>query len=520
MAEPPVPDDSSIDIFFSYVSDNTRTIEEVLRDAKFGNAINGTIFERKDAKVKSLAESLEELIGSCEIFVAYISEAYSADKTAQLEFDTALKLIAQSSPTRKLRELAFVILDRKGMDWWTRAKTRSEIAAWRRDPVPLDWVDYRGRPKSLRNSPDLFDEIQDWAKQLRKLLEEPQTQACQVTVLGHPTGDVAKETEDAQVELMKALQARNIATNAVPHGWSEQDPGSCPGLKIEQSPPSVFVQPVNITTAAFCLDFPDNLTKQITRAAGGAGDGLREHAIQACNKVFWLPAGLRLARFERKAAEQRGSPPQNPAYCTGSAVDLGDWIVRLLGGFVGTEPPLLFCELLPYEELRRLKRNVIREDLIPKASIPLQDRYVPPQLEDQYFIGEAEFDQRIKDLFRYDCGIFALHNFGTEIDNVGELPHLFQARIRFYDKKLRDFVRAEGISLDRIIRLGIVATTMPSGHQYSYVRKTDNTLAQWRFVAVSLEHGREPHVIDKHIEALKVDLEGVITRRNAAREAS
>ena len=39
---------SSIDVFFSYASDNERTIKEVLEEAKFGQTINGTIREYRD----------------------------------------------------------------------------------------------------------------------------------------------------------------------------------------------------------------------------------------------------------------------------------------------------------------------------------------------------------------------------------------------------------------------------------------------------------------------------------------
>ena len=167
-------EESSIDIFFSYASENARTISEVLGDAEFGSKINGSIVEYKDRPIlaASLSKGLEDLIVNCEIFVAFISEAYATKDTPQLEFNIALQLIARPTENCRLRELAFVVLDRKGLDWWKRVKKRAEITGWRSDPVWLNWMNDRGsRPRSTKTDPNLIDEIQDWAQQLRKQLK-------------------------------------------------------------------------------------------------------------------------------------------------------------------------------------------------------------------------------------------------------------------------------------------------------------------------------------------------------------
>ncbi len=265
------------------------------------------------------------------------------------------------------------------------------------------------------------------------------------------------------------------------------------------------------------IDFPENLDKQIVRVSGKSGNGPAEQAVQACQKVFWLPRGLVHRRFEKRAEEHRGGWRQNPTFCAAATADFGNWIARLLNAGRGSEPPLFTYERLTYEGVKRIGKDIICDEIIPEASKPLQDRYVPPQLEPMDFARESEFEKCISELTHYDCGIFALHNIGAEIDEKGTLPQKFVDNIRLYDRRLHERAPSVGLSLDRIIRLGIVATTMPNEHRYRYTRRlADDTLAQWRFVAVSPEHEGEACVVAEHVDQLQVELASLIGRQNAS----
>ena len=154
------------------------------------------------------------------------------------------------------------------------------------------------------------------AKQLRERLKEPPKQEnCSVIVLGHPLDDASKEIIDAEAELVTELALHQISVQSVP-GWAEQDPGSCPELNVSgRSSPPVSFEGVNGTTASMYIDFPENLDKQIVRVSGKSGNGPAEQAVQACQKVFWLPRGLVHRRFEKRAEEHRGGWRQNPTFC-------------------------------------------------------------------------------------------------------------------------------------------------------------------------------------------------------------
>jgi hypothetical protein len=228
--------------------------------------------------------------------------------------------------------------------------------------------------------------------------------------------------------------------------------------------------------------------------------------------VFWLPTGLSNKAFERRAAEQQGGPPQNPAFCIGSAEYIANWLGRLLGtARIGLEPPLFTYERLSYEGSRRVGGDIICNKIIPEASSPLKDRYEPPELEPMYFGRDDEFEKCVKALSYYDCGIFALHNICAEIDDEGRIPPKFVNNIRLYDRLLRERAREFGLSLDRIIRLGIVATTSPQGHLYRYPRRWDEILAQWRFIAVSIEYEGQASIVPEHVDSLRVELDSLIS---------
>src|SRR5262245_36219779 len=98
-------DDTSIEIFFSYASDDDRIISEVLEDARFGDKVNARIWDYRDVPVAAggLDDGLVNRIRTCDVFVAFISEAYSSKKTPLMEFNAALAQIADRAAPSKVR---------------------------------------------------------------------------------------------------------------------------------------------------------------------------------------------------------------------------------------------------------------------------------------------------------------------------------------------------------------------------------------------------------------------------------
>ena len=308
------------------------------------------------------------------------------------------------------------------------------------------------------------------------------------------------------------MRNRGVNPRQTGDGWSasaKADPTLTSFAATDSD--AIFVQPVDVGLADAVVDAPDALIGKIARASGVKELGA---TVAACQRVFWLPAAYSHPVFDEKARTQSGESDPNPLLYTGSPASLAQRLASLINGKANdAPPPLISYERIRYDALSRVGSDIIVDQIIPQTSDPLKGRFVPDKLEPLAFAGEDDLKTCVNALARYDCGIFAIHNISGDIDEAGELPRSFVEDIRRYDRLLRNSGSTPELSLDRIIRLGIVATRMPKNHRFQYSRKsTDQTIAQWRFIALELNDNARPTLNSGHVDALKVELKSLIER--------
>jgi hypothetical protein len=508
--------------FFSYSPDGEKFVTDILESTQFRKIIGCKIVQEKNVSVGSKVEQITKLISGADLFIAFISRDYSSDAMKSWQLDQAIQSIINGSSFVKLQQVVFLVLDADGETWWGRRKTQADITRWCPDPAELNCVDEWGSAPDKVGSAEMTSKIESLANQIKEALKSRQPPPIEsdiddsdrpVILLGHPVKQVPDQIILARETLTTELMSRGVKPRQTADGWSASAKAD-PTLTALTSTDSdaIFVQPVDDVLADGAVDAPDALIEKIARASG---DRERRTAVAACRRLFWLPAAYRHTFFNEKAETQSSESDPNPVLYAGSPASLAQRLASLLTGKTNdAPPPLISYERIRYDALSRVGTDIIVDQIIPQTSDPLKGRFVPDKLEPLAFAGEEDLKTCVDALARYDCGIFAIHNISGDIDEAGVLPRTFVEDIRRYDRLLKDSGPTAGLSLDRIIRLGIVATRMPKGHQFKYSRKlTDQTIAQWRFIALELnDDNARPTLNSSHVESLKVELTGLIER--------
>jgi hypothetical protein len=504
--------------FFSYSPNDEKFVKDILESTRFRTIVGCKVVDEKNVSVGSREEQTTRLIIGADLFIAFISGAYSSDSTMYQQLDKAIQSVKNGASFTRLQQVVFLVLDADGEVWWGTRKTQTDITSWCPDPTELNCAN------ALGTGPDevaaMTSKIESLASQIREVLNRKPPDidgpinrgAYPVILLGHPVKQVPDQIIQARETLTAELIGRGVKPGQTADGWSasaKADP-TLTGLTSTDSN-TIFVQPVDDVLADGAVDAPDALIEKITRASG---DKERRAAVAACQRMFWLPAAYRHTFFDEKAASQCSESDPNPVLWTGSPASLAQRIASLITGETSdSPPPLIGYERIRYDALSRVGTDIVVDQIIPQTSGPLKGRFVPEKLEPLAFAGEDDLKACVDALANYDCGIFAIHNISGDIDEAGELPQSFVEDIRRYDRLLRDSGPTAGLSLDRIIRLGIVATRMPKTHRFQYPRRmTDQTIAQWRFIALELNDDDRPTLNSSHVESLKVELKGLIER--------
>lgn len=499
-------------VFLSYVRDRKTFADAFADQSRFSEVLSCKCVSAENDAIVGGEAKVSKLISECDVFVAFIDGAYTKDSVRQGHLSQAIRLAASTSKTNSLREVVFLILDMDASVWWNKTrKPQADIKAWRGDdPAWLTWVDERGKgPKEIK---ELENEINDLARQLKEFLgeltdatKEAATESYQVIVLGHPPGDAPTIIETARQELRKELAERKIDFCSVPDGWSQGE--AIPELTeaTSDSSKAIFLQPADLSTADNAIDSPASLANKVLRVASPQ-DEEGKQAILHRPAVLWLPNDVDHKAFRKEAAKQATGPLRNPALRTGSAAELCEWLARAFGigaRSPGLDVPLISYETLSIQSVMAANVNIFVDEIIPMASVVFE----PAEVESMEFTKESELETCIQALSRYDYGIFAIHNIGSDVDEHGMLPDRFVSNIRTYDGFLKQHAPANGLCLENIIRLGIVATTMPAKHFFRYPKKLlrDDALSQWRFIAVAVEEDGT-HIVKSHINSLQVEL--------------
>lgn len=315
----------------------------------------------------------------------------------------------------------------------------------------------------------------------------------EVIILGSPSGDLTEQVSSAVDDLKARLDRSGIHHIALDDKWAED--GKHPelsGFADSQTKP-ILVQPVDSAVAAYYRLTPDLLKRHVEISAGTPINGFRY--------IVWLPEKLDDIKF---------APVEPDLWLShGPAAEVSKFIERLMGRDLAPMPER--HPAFGYQKIQSRQRNsanIIRDVIIPEISAPLRPRYAPPEWESVFFSKEEDAKKIIQDLKNYPFSIISINNFNGQIDHDGDIPEEFKDRLITFDKLIKDCSPDDGVRINNILMLGIIATTQPEKHLFRYLSGgAHGIISRWRFLAVGIEGDSQLQVKADHLESLCEELQ-------------